>query len=194
MEYLILASSWVIYFLFHSLLASTRVKTFFYRYVNRIAYRLVYSFLAIFGLFALLLVNARSTHYLFTPNMFTRYFSLMLATFSIIVIRLAFKQYSLADFLGFGEETTMTLKREGILDYIRHPIYSATILMVCGFFIFVPTIASLVSALCIFSYLPIGIWLEEKKLISQLGGRYLEYRKEVPALVPTLSRLKNLLH
>ena len=35
-------------------------------------------------------------------------------------------------------------------------------------------------------YLPIGIRLEEHKLIAQFGEEYRRYRREVPALFPKL--------
>jgi methanethiol S-methyltransferase len=39
-----------------------------------------------------------------------------------------------------------------------------------------------------FLYLPIGIHLEEGKLIAVFGEEYRKYREEVPALIPKLSR------
>jgi protein-S-isoprenylcysteine O-methyltransferase Ste14 len=57
---------------------------------------------------------------------------------------------------------------------------------VLGYFLFEPTLANLASALCIFLYLPLGIYLEEKKLIQQYGDRYIQYKKEVPAILPKI--------
>ena len=37
-----------------------------------------------------------------------------------------------------------------------------------------------------FVYLPIGIALEERKLIAAFGEEYRRYRREVPALIPHL--------
>ena len=78
------------------------------------------------------------------------------------------------------------LKKDGILGYVRHPIYTGTILVILGFFLFIPNLPTLVSCMCMLLYLPIGIYLEEKKLIALYGSAYLEYRDKVPALFPRL--------
>ncbi|MFT6214861.1 MAG: protein-S-isoprenylcysteine O-methyltransferase Ste14 [Roseivirga sp.] len=36
-------------------------------------------------------------------------------------------------------------------------------------------------------YLPIGIYLEEKKLIQTYGKAYIKYKEEVPALIPKIN-------
>jgi protein-S-isoprenylcysteine O-methyltransferase Ste14 len=40
-----------------------------------------------------------------------------------------------------------------------------------------------------FVYLPIGIALEERKLIAAFGEDYVRYRREVPALFPRLGKV-----
>jgi protein-S-isoprenylcysteine O-methyltransferase Ste14 len=124
-------------------------------------------------------------NYLFSSTGIIRYLSLVLATFSVIIFKQAFRGYKFSFFIGLrnGEEEFVST---GILKHVRHPLYSATILIVLGYFLFEPTLATLTSALCIFLYLPIGIYLEEKKLIQQYGNRYLQYKKEVPAIIPKL--------
>jgi protein-S-isoprenylcysteine O-methyltransferase Ste14 len=138
------------------------------------------------GLVALMILNGSIPGgSLFESTDVVRYLSLMLTTFGVMTIQLSFRQYRLKAFLGFAEEK-MELKIEGVLKQVRHPIYSGLILVTIGFFLFIPTMASVVSCLCIFAYLPIGIYLEEKKLIAAFGENYLRYKKEVPALIPRL--------
>lgn len=58
-----------------------------------------------------------------------------------------------------------------------------------GFWFFIPNVLNLVSILCVFLYLKIGIRLEETKLTEKYGDEYIRYMKEVPAVLPDLIRL-----
>ncbi len=75
-----------------------------------------------------------------------------------------------------------TLNQSGIYKYVRHPIYTLTLLA-----IFITPIMSLDRALLGFAmglYLMVGIPIEEKKLLLLFGEAYQNYRKQVPALIP----------
>jgi protein-S-isoprenylcysteine O-methyltransferase Ste14 len=181
---------WTIYFAIHSVLAADRVKVFFKNLLHSgfRFYRIVYSLLSTVGLLGLLFLNAIvGGKLVINPQGIVRYLSLMLATFGVIIVSRAFKEHDALSFVGFRQEE-MKFNRSGILNYVRHPIYSGTILIVIGFFLFTPTTATLLSTVCIFAYLPIGIYLEEKKLIQQFGDQYIQYKKEVPSLIPRLSK------
>lgn len=189
MQITFLVLGWFIYFFLHSLLASKKAKqvakglmgaTFKY-------YRLLYVLISVVGLLAILYLNANinSSDY-FNSHGPIRYLSLMFAAFGVIVIKVSFRSYLFSSFIGITEENLNDLKITGLLGSIRHPIYSGTILIVIGYFLFSPNFPTLVSTICVFAYLPIGIYLEEKKLIGIFGDRYLKYRKEVPALFPRL--------
>lgn len=180
---------WVGYFMLHSVFAADGVKQYFrkhfqsgYRY-----YRLLYVGLSTIGLFAMLLLNASiASVYLIESGGWNWYFSLMLATFAIFIFKAAFKQYSLRGFAGFESDEQEQFKADGILKRVRHPIYSATILMVMAFWFFIPNVTTLISACCIFIYLAIGIPLEERKLIKKYGDAYRDYRNRVPSIIPKL--------
>lgn len=180
MDYVILVGGWLLYFVLHSVLAADRVK----RNVNRKALRLFYSLFSIAGLLALLFWNGRiqSAHF-FPSEGWTRYISLLVTTFGVMVIQISFRQYSLRAFLGLAEEKN-EFKTDGILQQIRHPIYTGTILIILGFFLFIPNVPTLVSCCIMLLYLPIGIYFEEKKLVAAYGDLYLEYKKRVPSLIP----------
>ncbi|MBK5278819.1 MAG: isoprenylcysteine carboxylmethyltransferase family protein [Bacteroidia bacterium] len=186
MPYLILILAWTVYFAIHSLMASAFVKDYFSKKLKAKFhfYRLVYNILSIIGLLGLLFLNGSIPAIsFFQSNGVVRYFSLMLAAIGVFVIKDAFRQYKLGSFLGFKQEDE-SFSTNGILNKIRHPIYSGTILIVLGFFLFSPNLPTLISVLCIFVYLAIGINLEEKKLVQKFGDTYLEYKKKVPMLVP----------
>jgi methanethiol S-methyltransferase len=190
-EYVILSAAWFLYFFIHSFFASIRVKYFFEKTIKNFfrIYRFLYSSFSTVGLLALLIYNATIPPViLFESTGIVRYLSLVAATFGVIVFRLAFREYRFLSFIGLRQEA-MELKRTGILNRVRHPIYSGTILIVVGFFLFIPTVASLVSVCCILVYLPIGIYLEEKKLKAIFGEQYTIYKKEVPSVFPNIFKM-----
>lgn len=179
-QYLVLIGGWVIYFTLHSVLAMDPVKS---KFPVR-AYRLFYVLFSTVGLLALLFFNG-SIHSLkfFVSEGPIRYVSLMLTTFGVMVIQTSFRQYSFKGFLGLSNETG-GLRTDGVLKFVRHPIQSGLILITAGFFFFIPNLPTAISCGCILIYIPIGIYLEEKKLIATYGDQYVEYRKKVPAIVP----------
>ena len=188
MPYVILVLSWVVYFVVHSLLASNPIKEFFAKKLKTKFhfYRIGYNIIAGAGLLGLLFLNGSISATPFFESIGpVRYLSLLLATFGVFVINAAFRQYKLSSFLGFREEGE-GFSTNGILNKVRHPIYSGTILIVLGFFLFNPNLPTLISLICIFLYLAIGIQLEERKLIQKFGDTYLVYKKRVPMLAPRI--------
>jgi len=185
-DYGLLILGWIIYFAIHSVLAADVVKNFFRDLLQSrfLFYRIFYSLISTAGLLGLLFLNAKTSGLLLLNSQgLVRYLSLMLSTFGVIIVSRAFKEHDVASFIGLRQEE-IKFSRSGILNYVRHPIYSGTILIVIGFFLFTPTTSTLISVLCIFVYLPIGIHLEEQKLIRQFGEEYIRYKREVPSLIP----------
>jgi protein-S-isoprenylcysteine O-methyltransferase Ste14 len=169
--YLILVGGWVLYFVLHSAMAG---KT------NRIIYVLV----SMAGLLALLFYNG-SIHSLkfFNNEGPIRWISLVFTIFGVMLIQTSFRQFNFKGFIGIADEKK-ELKTDGILGVIRHPIQAGIILIVLGFFFFIPNMPTLVSCLCILIYIPIGLYFEEKKLIKIFGEEYVKYRERVPAIIP----------
>jgi len=170
-EYAILVGGWLLYFVLHSVMAGR---------TNRIVYVLV----STTGLLALLFYNG-SIHSLkfFVSEGPVRYVSLVLTTFGVMIIQTSFRQYNFKGFVGLSAEKP-ELKTEGVLRYVRHPIQAGIILIVLGFFFFIPNLPTLISCACILIYIPVGLYFEEKKLVALYGDQYLEYRKKVPAIIP----------
>ncbi|HOO08600.1 MAG TPA: isoprenylcysteine carboxylmethyltransferase family protein [Cyclobacteriaceae bacterium] len=184
----VLVLGWCIYFILHSVLAAGPVKEVFkkrwgksFRY-----YRLGYVLFSATGVLLLLFLNSNIPGgYVMEREGLARYLSLLFAAFGVIVIKVAFREYGFSGFIGLAEERK-SFSSQGILKSVRHPIYSGTILMMIGYWLFSPNIPTLVSVLCVFAYLPVGIYLEERKLIKQFGEEYIRYKRDVPALVPRL--------
>lgn len=191
MEYGLLFGGWFVYFLLHSLLASLFVKRLAESVLGRAFrfYRIGYSIFALGGLVALMWLNGSiNASFFIEPEGILRILSFVLTLMGAMVIQTAFRQYRLSSFVGFDSEPSV-LRRHGILGVIRHPIYSGIILITMGLFLFVPNMPTLISCMSIFIYIPIGIALEEKKLVKEYGQQYLDYCKEVPALIPRKNRL-----
>ncbi|HRK55116.1 MAG TPA: isoprenylcysteine carboxylmethyltransferase family protein [Cyclobacteriaceae bacterium] len=188
MPIVLLISGWGVYFFLHSLLAANTTKEFFKQFLGKgfRFYRLGYVALSSIGLLFLLFWNASiSSEHLIYHEGTARYLSLMFAAFGVIVIKVSFRSYRFSEFVGLStQEEPFTT--DGILRSVRHPMYSGTILIAIGYWLFDPTVPTTVSVICILIYLPIGIYLEERKLIKQFGDRYVQYKRDVPALIPKL--------
>ncbi|MEZ4740703.1 MAG: isoprenylcysteine carboxylmethyltransferase family protein [Flavobacteriales bacterium] len=89
-----------------------------------------------------------------------------------------------AGFLGFVPEADTGLVRSGMHSKVRHPIYSGIILAALGWLLLSFSPPTMLVVGVTFAYLPIGIRLEEQKLIEIHGEAYLRYKAEVPALFP----------
>ena len=101
------------------------------------------------------------------------------------------RHYSLSQFFGIHQIKTGrgnrvvsdndTFDTSGILGVIRHPWYTAGILIVCTQDI---SPSTLLINLVISTYLVIGAFLEERKLLEKFGERYREYQKNVSMFIP----------
>jgi protein-S-isoprenylcysteine O-methyltransferase Ste14 len=76
------------------------------------------------------------------------------------------------------------LKINGIHRFVRHPLYSGTILFVTGLFFLFPTLNNLIAVVLLILYVLTGIVFEEKKLLKEFGKKYEEYMANVPMLLP----------
>jgi hypothetical protein len=76
------------------------------------------------------------------------------------------------------------LKTSGVYGWVRHPIYSFTLLA----FLLTPVMSldRLLLTAATTVYLIFAIPLEERKLIGIFGSAYEDYRRKVPAVIPQL--------
>lgn len=101
------------------------------------------------------------------------------------------RRYDLFQFLGIrqlnGENTCSvltddcTLDTGGVLSAVRHPWYSAGILIVWARPL---DLSTLLTNLVICGYLVIGAMIEERKLTVQFGDHYKSYQRRVSMLFP----------
>ncbi len=184
---LFLLGTWFLYFFLHSFLAAETVKR---RLSNAFrlsekSYRRLYNLLNLLSLPAILLLHYRlPSDRLFAGNSFFSATGLLLAIAGLWMMWQAAKSYDLPSFFGFTNETRMQLQIKGLHKYVRHPLYSGTLLLCLGICLRFPQTKNWYVLLLMFVYLLIGIWLEEKKLVYYFGDEYLQYQKRVKRLIP----------
>jgi len=100
------------------------------------------------------------------------------------------RYYDLRAFAGLRQTHTHdidppeNLSVHGLNAYVRHPLYTATLLLLFAWLLWAPTIVTLEVTLIAVVYLRLGIHFEEKKLIATYGQAYRDYRARVPMLLP----------
>jgi protein-S-isoprenylcysteine O-methyltransferase Ste14 len=186
MEIILLGTGWVLYFFIHSFLASNQVKAFiqskmpeYFRY-----YRIIYNLIALAGLIPLLIESIISQDgFLFSASL-TKLPGIILMAIGMVFLYLAFKTFNGAEFLGLKKESQAQLVQSGMYHFVRHPLYFATIILILGLFLLIPTQKMLLVLLIAYVYILVGSRLEERKLILLFGQDYLDYQKSVNALIP----------
>lgn len=193
---LILIVLWILYFIIHSVFASNVIKTRFQKLLpglNRF-YRLIYIFFSIAGLAVIFLFQGfLPISKLFSTNALSTFTGLSLASFGLMIVIISFSYYDTTEFFGLrqvrGDLKEQGFIKEGILNYVRHPLYSGSMLFLTGYFILGPNIVNLVSVICMIIYFIVGSYFEEKKLKKAFGKEYLKYKSEVPPFIPYIGIL-----
>ncbi len=191
MSYLILIILWALFYSTHTFLASLKAKEKIksslksgYKW-----YRLIYTLFSSVFFFGILIYAATipAERLLASTDLLT-YLGYMFATFGTIIIVKSFKNFSGAKFIGLKPhddlEENEALVAKGVHAWVRHPIYAGLFLIFLGYLLFAPFLSSLVHLICLIIYLPIGIYFEEKKLITIYGEDYKKYKREVPSIFP----------
>ncbi len=184
--YLVL--SWSVYFYFHSLLAANSVKEFIsnlFSIKSAHIYRIAYNLIALSGIiFLLWLQYTTPSKILFDPIMLTDCiaFGAMLA--GLVIMIASIRNYDWKSFIGITAERINSLVISGMNKYVRHPLYSGTMLFITGFCFWQPYNKNLLLLLLMWIYLAIGIIYEEKKLVKIYGPEYKDYQKKVKKMIP----------
>ncbi len=125
---------------------------------------------------------------LFMPNIFSAYIILPAILYwlyffvgAMLVHRKAPRSVSSID----------KIVKEGVYQRVRHPIYSADIMLAWGIFSYWPSYRALSSVIWLTIILFFWMRLEEKGLTEKFGEAYLEYKAKVPMVVPRILK-KNL--
>ena len=108
-----------------------------------------------------------------------------------VLLILGARVYDVWDFLGFRqianimaeplEPEERELVTTGVLGFVRHPWYMATIMLLWSQD---QDPACLVSNVILTAYIVAGTFLEERKLVVEFGDQYHEYQRNVSMLFP----------
>ncbi|MCB0771438.1 MAG: isoprenylcysteine carboxylmethyltransferase family protein [Flavobacteriales bacterium] len=183
---MMLALSLLVFYALHSLLALTGVKEWAARRLAldrwyRLGYSLVSMALLAWVVCAYVEAN-RQALWTGTPVMVVPGATLILLGGALSTV--AVLRFGGGSFLGFFPEKQTGLVRTGLHGKVRHPIYSGMIIAAIGWSVLSPTVATFIVVGITFVYLPIGIHLEERKLIAKHGDAYRQYKAKVPTLFP----------
>ncbi len=191
--------AWLLYLGVHSLLADDAVKAWSsklmgdkYKY-----YRLIYNSIAIVGLVALLLwIMASSQVLVLDLPLYVRALGLIPTMLGMYLMSQSMASYNMAEFMGTAQlksanmnyDEHKTLNINGLNRYLRHPIYLSVMVFTLGLAILWPSTPVCATVAAVYVYLPLGIYLEERKLIRHFGEAYLAYKRDVPAILPKLKK------
>ncbi len=191
---LILSFLWLLYCLFHSLLANKRLKNFFSIHLGLTSavYRISYNAIALSLLCVLILIHSRvNSSIVYQTNWISDTIAVILGLTGIIIMLLCIVKY-FKQMSGLQPESkTDKLQTGGIHKWVRHPLYFGTILFLVAISVYWPMVKNILVFGIIILYTLAGIWLEEKKLVLQFGDAYLKYKEQVPMIIPRLkARIK----
>jgi methanethiol S-methyltransferase len=193
-RYLVLISLWGVWCFLHSFLITPAVTGFVqkrfekaYRY-----YRVYYNFIALISLIPVLIYSFSIKGMpVFRWEGPFRIVQGILAVSALLLFIGGARSYDLARFLGIRQvrenspcsllTNDCRLDTGGILGMVRHPWYAGGILIVWTRNL---DMAAILTSSVISGYFLIGTFLEEKKLISEFGEKYIDYQQHVSMLFP----------
>lgn len=180
----------VLWGVLHSFLASHGAKDFFRRTFGdgfMRSYRLLYNIFALISFLPILylMVTLPARELYSVPSPFS-YLMRAAQGISLILLVVAVLQTDLLSFIGlrqiFAEETKGPLMTGGLYRYVRHPLYTFSLLIL--WLSPVMTVSSFIVYLALTAYILIGIYFEERKLLWEFGEDYETYRSVTPMLIP----------
>jgi protein-S-isoprenylcysteine O-methyltransferase Ste14 len=184
----------LLFALLHSLLAAEKFKSALLLRIpalNR-TYRLLYNFIAL-----ALYLPALWLH-LNEPGKMMVGQSFILMAVAVFLMAIgswglwkAFLAYDAGEFIGWRIPSGRPqLQISGWNAEVRHPLYSAMIVLLAGFLLQHLSVERLIFVGIHLIYLRAGIQLEEAKLLQLFGQEYANYRAKVPMLIPRLWKTK----
>jgi protein-S-isoprenylcysteine O-methyltransferase Ste14 len=183
------ALAWLAFGVVHSATAGASRRSGLGRMVGR-GHRLAYNLVALTGLvlvFAVGRVVGHDAQSLPRPPSVEILQIAMLALGGGVGI-VALRSYRAGPFVGWAqlrgeEDDTQELVVGGLHRWMRHPLYSAAILLLWGI---VRDELSLATAIWATVYFYVGSIFEERRLVARYGNRYSDFRSTVPRFFPRL--------
>ena len=193
-KYLILALLVIAWCVLHSVMISVSVTEYLKNRLGPIFrfYRLFFNLVAILTLVPVaLFAYSTQTQVIFHWNGYMRIGQVILLGIAVLLFFLGGRHYDARQFLGIKQiregtsnkviTDTGELDTSGVLGITRHPWYLATILFIWARQL---DVSAILVNVILTSYLIVGTYLEEKKLVREFGEKYLAYQKRVSMLIP----------
>jgi len=179
----------------HSILAAHAVKDAFRRALSQPAFDRWYRFS--YNIFALIsFLPMMAFLYIFPDQILYMipapwiYLTILIQVLSIIALVAAVIQTGPLEFIGLAQLIKVEegkpgqLMTSGFYAYVRHPLYTGTLV----FLWLIPemTVNRLIFFAALTLYILIGAYFEERKLLKDFGTAYAEYKAKTPMLVPKI--------
>lgn len=187
LKLLLLAFAWGLYYFLHSFLATDACKAWGRSRLGQKKYRLLYNLWSCIGIVVLLFGLMRLDKIILWPSFLPmQILAFLLIAAGLLLGYRAMQAYDLGEFSGLGNtvEDHTPLVVEGLNAYVRHPLYSAILLLGFGIVFLLPWDTLWVTLGITVVYVFWGSHLEEQKLIKRYGEAYLSYREKVNRFIP----------
>ena len=194
MRFVWLVIIWITWCALHSVLISLAVTDRLRRRfpIGFRYYRFLYNLFAVVTLLPVMFYSfTLKGQPLITWGSLLRIVPILLGGAALFFFAAGGKRYDFLQFLGIRQlkqETTCsvltedcTLDTGGVLSIVRHPWYSAGMLIVWARPL---DVAAIVTNLVVCGYFVVGAILEERKLKVQFGSQYADYRRRVSMFFP----------
>jgi len=185
-----------VYFILHSILADADLMG---RIYHKWWYRFFYvvQSVVLFIPISYIYLNLPSEPF-FTPSLPVKNVLYIIWVSGIVLALFAVRSYENSSFLGIkqvkmklkGQEYKYkkpTLIKTGALSVVRHPYYTAALILIWAKPL---TDVDFYTNILLTIYFILGTINEERKLKKEFGQEYLDYMKEVPALIPFIKLRK----
>jgi len=181
---------WMAFAFLHSAFATARFKMIMQKSLKSrfIYYRFLYSLFSLISLAAVVYYHF-SIHsiLIWQPPLVEKIAGVCTGITGLVIMLICARTY-FAEMMGLYAFTRQTahigLVQTGLHKYMRHPLYTGTLLFMWAFFIYQPSFKNVVTCGINTLYVFIGIRFEERKLINSFGDKYRKYASKTPMLIP----------
>ncbi len=193
-NYIILAFLYIVYCFLHSYLISIPVTRYFKKKMGKYYchYRLSYNIFSFVTIIPILYFEySIRGEIVYKWNGLFVYLKYIIQFIGIFLLFAGGRGYSFSQFLGLkqikyncqeeNDTVSEKLSTSGILKLIRHPWYTAVILLLWSRNL---DYTKLIANIVLTTYIIIGTYLEENKLIIAFGNSYKDYQKKVSTFIP----------
>jgi len=191
-NHIILVILWLLFGILHSLLAANWWKRGVQRWLgkNYKYYHFSYSVFAAVSLIGILVFQGYlDSLLLYMAPVWVKLLLCLPLLIGLLTMGALIRKYFFAlsgISIFYKEQAPVVLELGGLHRYVRHPLYSGTLLFIWSLFFMYPYLKNLLACIVITGYTVLGAMLEEKKLVAQFGEKYVAYKRRVPMLMPWL--------